>query len=92
MKKIVTVLVIVAAGTLGVNYAIAKYKTKYDMLRKIYNETVIAYIQTQVGKLPPSDLAGLRAVVEKSNPKFITETAVDFGVVKDSSGTWRLKP
>lgn len=91
MKKFFWILLIVTAGSLALKYWPGSYKAKYDNLRKIYNETAIAYIKTQVGKLPKEELDRLRAVVEKSEPKLVTETAIDIGVTKDKSGEWKVK-
>jgi hypothetical protein len=92
MKRYLLLLILVAATTLGVNYAIGKERARYTGLRKIYNETVIAYIRVKVGPMPKEQLDSLRAVVEKSTPRFISDTAVDFGVRKGPDGKWKVAP
>jgi len=91
MKRFFWLMLIVTAGALAVKYGVESYRVKYADLRKIYNETAIAYIQSQVGKMPKEELDRLRAVVEKSTPKLITETAIDIGVIKDKAGEWKVK-
>lgn len=93
MKKIIIgiTIVLIAAQMLFCFTQIDRVWAKYFNLRKIYNEVLIADITWRVGKMPDAEAKQLRAAVEKSEPKFVTETAVDVGVIKDASGEWKVK-
>ena len=65
---------------------------KYRQMRHMYNEVAIAFLTGTTKPQSQDEAKAIREAVEHSTPLTSNQEVVDLGVVKDSSGTWKVRP
>jgi dihydroxyacetone kinase DhaKLM complex PTS-EIIA-like component DhaM len=86
--SLTVISLVVVIASVAVSFTVAKYQK----LRKMYNEVAIAFLTGTTKPQSQAEAKAIRDAVEHSTPLVSNQEVVDLGVVKDSSGSWKVRP